>query len=176
MGANKRPKLEALTTSSDRVGEQSVVELVYVMRDETGHIVDRRDPDRPAVFVFGHGQVLPQIETAIEGQTEGFLKLLSLSPSEAFGDYKESLRVLVDAAHLPEQARVGERFQVEDPEGVVRIMTLIEISDGQALLDGNHPLAGKSLEIDLRILSVRPATAEEMATGKPAIEPARVLH
>lgn len=162
--------------SEVRVHKNVVVELVYVMRDETGAIVDRRDPDRPAVFIYGHKQVLPQIETAILNETSGFLKNLKVPSAQAFGDYRDDLRIHVRADDLPKEAQIGQRFKIETPNGDEKVMTFIGLDQGMALLDGNHPLAGKDLEIDLRILNVRLASAEEIETGKAALQPQRILH
>jgi FKBP-type peptidyl-prolyl cis-trans isomerase SlyD len=113
---------------------------------------------RPLVYLHGADDIFPRIEAALEGQATGFSTSLHLEPEEAFGDDDASLLHLVPVKQLPPDIDVGMRFEGvpgQAPDG--RIYTVVDLSDEVAVLDGNHPLAGRALRFEVEVLGVEPA-------------------
>ena len=112
----------------------------------------------------GYGSVFDAIETALDGQSQGFETSVRLEPDEAFGDYDAELIRLLPRDALPESLEEGMTFEgiPGDPEDGL-LYTVTDLTDEVAVLDGNHPLAGMSLRFDLRVVELREATSEEIA-------------
>ena len=63
------------------------------------------------------------------------------------------------------EIQVGMQFQGQSPEGHVNVVTVTEVKDDQVIVDGNHPLAGKTLHFDVTVVEVREASEEELTHG-----------
>src|SRR5574337_555591 len=117
---------------------------------------------------------LPAVETAIAGRTEGFRTQVQLEPKQAFGDYEPAL-VCFEARELfPDEVEPGMQFDGL-PEGAQsagmpreRVYTVTEVYPDHVVLDGNHPLAGIALRLDLTVRAVRAASAAECEAGSVA--------
>ncbi|MFN9479607.1 MAG: peptidylprolyl isomerase [Betaproteobacteria bacterium] len=142
----------------------TLVRLHVKMYDAQGNLLE--ESDAPLVYLHGAQDIFPRIEAALDGQEEGFATSLLLQPEDAFGDDDPALLHLVPVAQLGEGARLGlryDRLPGAAPDG--RMYTLIDLADGMAVLDGNHPLAGRALRFDLRVLGVERADADELAAA-----------
>lgn len=151
---------------SIRVAEGTVVTLVYRLQTESGDILEDRTPENPFRFEFGKGQTLPAIENIIRGKTEGFEASLGVAAKEAYGEYSDELVATVPLTMFPrpEAVSVGMKFTTRGPEGEEITVRVVEVGDDEATVDGNHPLAGIDIEIDLRIVDIS-ATDEETLSG-----------
>ena len=104
----------------------------------------------PVVYVQGQHRLLPALEVALAGMKVGEKKTVTLTPEQAFGSYEQSKKLTVKREQLPPDVKVGSGIKTkEGQEGRV-----LEISDASAVLDFNHPLAGKDLVFDVTILKV----------------------
>jgi FKBP-type peptidyl-prolyl cis-trans isomerase 2 len=103
-----------------------------------------------AVFIQGRHQVLPALEKAVSGMKEGDSKQIELSAEEGFGPYDDKKKKHVPRVELPMGVKEGDIL--EDRAGVP--VTVTELSDTAAVLDYNHPLAGKTLVVQITILKV----------------------
>jgi FKBP-type peptidyl-prolyl cis-trans isomerase SlyD len=113
---------------------------------------------RPLVYLHGADDIFARIEAALEGQETGFSTSLHLEPEEAFGDDDAALLHLVPVKDLPQDVDVGMKFEgVPGRPADGRIYTVIDLSDDVAVLDGNHPLAGRALRFEVEVLGVEPA-------------------
>ena len=90
-------------------------------------------------------------------------------PEDGFGDYDPELVKLESIDKLPPEVAVGMQFEAytnpNDKHGSGVVFTVTDVADGKAVLDGNHPWAGKRLRFECQVLDVRPATAEELEHG-----------
>ena len=111
-------------------------------------------------YVHGYGQLFPKLEQALEGRRAGEALQVQLEPEDAFGEYDAELVRLEKAARYGEGLTVG--MEVEEDERLYRVT---DVAAGSAVLDGNHPLAGIALRFSVVILSVRPATQEELSSA-----------
>lgn len=148
------------------ISDPCVVSLTWTLADAQGQAID--ELNEPLEFFFGGDDLLPKLEEAIAGQEAGFETHLHLEPEHAFGDYNADLVCFEDRALFPEGIEEGMQFDGL-PEGAQTtgmptdaIYTLTEIYPSHVVLDGNHPLAGVALQLQVKVVAVREATEEEL--------------
>lgn len=145
------------------IQKDTVVTLRLKISQANGLLVeDRREP---LAYLQGHGNMLPRIEAALEGQAAGYQTSLQLGPEDAFGLRDENLVQTIAKKDFPPGVKVGGELQGRDDQGQPHVFIVKKIKGDIVHLDGNHPLAGLSLRFDLKVVSVRAATAEELAHG-----------
>ena len=151
-----------------RIETDMVVTITYRLTDKDGRLLEERTPDHPYSYVQGKGQVVGPVERAVEGKTIGFQTELSLTPRESYGEYDPTLVADLPRAHFPmtTPVTVGMKFNTVGPEGQPMIIRVIEEAEEFVTVDGNHPLAGLDLIFELKVLDLRPATAEELESGR----------
>jgi FKBP-type peptidyl-prolyl cis-trans isomerase SlyD len=149
-----------------------VVSLTWRLEDAQGELID--ELKEPMEFFFGGDDLLAKVEEALQGQSEGFEASLFLEPEHAFGDYRSELVFFESADIFPDLVEEGMQFD-GPPEGSVTpdmpkdvIYTVTEVYDTHVVLDGNHPLAGLALNLNLQVVGVREAEPEEIEQGSVA--------
>ena len=148
---------------------QCVVALTWTLKDTLGEVLD--ELDSPVEFLVGGTDLLPRIEQALQGHAKGARLQLSLEPQDAFGDFDERLIFLQPRTLFPQGLEEGMLVEASAlPPGAAampadRIYTVTDIYPDHVVLDGNHPLAGIGLRLDLRVHDVREATADEVGHG-----------
>jgi FKBP-type peptidyl-prolyl cis-trans isomerase SlyD len=149
-----------------QIAAPSVVTLTWILQDAQGQPLD--ELKEPIEFFFGGDDLLAKVEEVLDGQEAGFEATLHLEPEHAFGDYDAAKVCYEDRALFP--ADLSEGMQLEGlPPGARTpnmpadaIYTVTEIYPSHVVLDGNHPLAGMGLRLQLRVHDVREATDEEI--------------
>lgn len=152
------------------ITEQCVVALTWILKDTLGEELDVLD--EPVEFLVGGDDLLPRIEEALQGHSAGASLALHLEPEDAFGDFNDQLLFLEPRALFPAEVEEGMTFDgTALPEGVNPdaprdvLYTVAEIYPEHVVLDGNHPLAGIALRLQLQVQSVREATEDEIGQG-----------
>jgi FKBP-type peptidyl-prolyl cis-trans isomerase 2 len=138
------------------VQEGSVVLMEFTITVPESQLVI---PKNVSQFTPGHHELLPNLEKAITGMKQGEEKRVDLSSDDAFGPYDETKKGIISSESLPPGTQPGTIFTTE--EGVPFVVT--ELSGPVASIDFNHPLAGKHLIIDVKILNVETPTQEGMS-------------
>lgn len=166
----------------DTIVPGALVALQVRLFDAQGHLLEATG--EPLAYVHGERDILPRIEQALDGQAVGYRASLLLEPEDAFGDDDPLLLHVVPLALLGTDSRVG--LQVEGVPGQPsdgRIYTITGIASEVAVLDGNHPLAGRALRFDVEVVDVRMLTAAELAqvrtepvTSLLRVVPAHAVH
>lgn len=153
--------------SDEVVGRHKVVYMRYSVLDETGRVMGQQD--MPVGYVHGAGSGLfEEIEAGLEGHRVGETVEIALGP-EAFGAHDPGLVITQRIDDVPPMFRfVGAEAGLQNERGEVLTFRVVDIADGKVTLDGNHPLAGRPSRCVVTLLSVRPATAEEVRSGFPA--------
>lgn len=149
-----------------------VVSLTWRLEDAQGELID--ELKEPMEFFVGGDDLLAKVEETLIGQSAGFEAALHLEPEQAFGDYHSELVFFEQISVLHDTVEPGMQFE-GPPEGAQTpdmpkdvIYTVTEVYDTHVVLDGNHPLAGLSLNLLLKVLDVRDATEEEIEQGSVA--------
>lgn len=149
-----------------KTARNMVVSFHYTLKDDSGEVLDSSSGREPLSYLHGHGNIIPGLEKALEGTDVGHRSHVTVAPAEAYGETNPDLVFEAPREHFPADLKLeaGTRVYAEGPEGPVSF-TVVRLTDGGAVLDGNHPLAGKQLHFDVEVVEVRPATQEEMAHG-----------
>ena len=146
-----------------------VVTLTWRLEDTQGNLID--ELAEPLEFFYGGEDLLEKVEEALAEQDTGFHAVLHLEPEHAFGDYDPALVFFEASADLPEGMEVGMQFDGPPPGAKTpgmpasAIYTVTEVYPEHVVLDGNHPLAGIALRLDLTVRDVREASEEEIEAG-----------
>ena len=151
------------------ITQPCVVSLTWKLQDTLGNLIDELAD--PVEFFFGGDDLLAKVEEALTDQQTGFATTLHLEPEHAFGDYDSALVFFEARAIFPEAIEVGMQFDGL-PTGAITpgmpaeaVYTVTEVYPGHVVLDGNHPLAGIALRLDLVVRDVRAATEAEIEAG-----------
>ena len=122
---------------------------------EDGSVFASAGENEPLEFTIGEGRIIPGFEQAVVGMNEGDEKTVDVSAEQAYGPHMDDRVVTVHREQLPEdlEPQVGQRLEVRQGEQTVPVV-VTDISEKQVTLDANHPLAGKDLEFDIKVLEV----------------------
>jgi FKBP-type peptidyl-prolyl cis-trans isomerase SlyD len=151
-----------------KITEQCVVALTWTLKDTLGELLD--ELDEPVEFLLGGDDLLEAIESRLQGLGAGDRLALQLEPEQAFGDYMDRLVFLEPRSRFPADVEEGMAFEGLpagcNPDAPAnRLYFVTEIYPEHVVLDGNHPLAGIALRLDLRVHAVREATETEVGEG-----------
>jgi FKBP-type peptidyl-prolyl cis-trans isomerase SlyD len=148
----------------------TLVGLDVKMYDAQDNLIE--ESSDPLVYLHGANDIFPAIERALTGQEPGFETTLQLEPHDAFGDDDPGLLHLVARATLGPHVAIGMR--VEGVPGQARdgrIYTVTDLTDTIAVLDGNHPLAGRALRFVIRVRTVEQASDDDLAQAETPLAP-----
>jgi FKBP-type peptidyl-prolyl cis-trans isomerase SlyD len=149
-----------------KVEKGKVIEIEYTLRLEDGEIADATE-GTPLPYLHGGDDVIEGLQAVLEGREQGEAFSVTLKPEEAFGPYDEELVEEVPRSDVPKDVElvVGQEItaQTEDGEEIPAFVGAIE--DDSVFLDFNHPLAGETLSYEVKVASIREATAEERERG-----------
>jgi FKBP-type peptidyl-prolyl cis-trans isomerase SlyD len=147
------------------ITKDSVVQLHYRVSDAQGLIEDSAKGE-PMLYLHGHQNMLPAIEQALEGKAAGDTLTLVVEPKDAYGERDENAIQSIQVKHLKGAKKWAPGMTaVVDTEHGPRQVKIVKVGMFKAEVDVNHPLAGKTLTFELNVLSVRAASAEEIAHG-----------
>jgi FKBP-type peptidyl-prolyl cis-trans isomerase SlyD len=147
------------------VSAQHVVSIEYTLSDDEGQTIDTSDGREPLSYLHGAGNIVSGLEKALEGQEIGATVEVLVTPEEGYGPIESGLVRNVPLRKLPEgRAQAGQRLRLDTTAGA-RIFTVVSVKGDYARLDGNHPLAGKTLHFKVKVVGVRQPTAEELEHG-----------
>jgi FKBP-type peptidyl-prolyl cis-trans isomerase SlyD len=142
-----------------------VVSLVYELLDADGATIEKADD--PIEYLHGgYRGIFPLVEQALTGKAAGDSCRVRLEPDDAFGDYDAELVHLEPRSKFPPDIKVGMQFEGRGTEsGATLIYTVTDVAEDKVVVDGNHPLAGRTLQFSCTVRAVRAATSEEIAHG-----------
>ncbi|MBI5330635.1 MAG: FKBP-type peptidyl-prolyl cis-trans isomerase [Betaproteobacteria bacterium] len=162
--------------SDEVISHGKVVFITYSVLGEEGQVMGQQD--MPTGYVHGaNSGLFAAVERALEGKREGDSVEAKVPPEEGFGPHDPSLVVEDEIDNVPPTIRyVGAEAELQNDAGETLAFRVVAIGDGKITLDGNPPLAGKTATVAATVVSVRPATAEEMRTGFPAEQGPPALH
>ncbi len=150
-----------------KVGKDKVVLMHYTLKNDAGDVIDSSDGGDPLPFLQGHGNIIPGLESALEGSKVGDKLDVSIKPEKAYGErMKDAIQEIPKSALKGiDEVKVGMQLQSQDQDGNAFLVTVTKIEDDKITVDANHPLAGQTLHFSVSIESVRKAEAEELSHG-----------
>lgn len=151
-----------------QIAQNTVASIDYTLTDDEGHVLDSSEGREPLQYIHGAGQLIPGLESALEGQAPGDTVAVTVEAEEGYGDRDERLIQDVPRSAFQgiDNVEAGMRFQATDSSGRGRMITVQNVEGDTVTVDANHPLAGKSLNFKVEVVDVREATADEIESGQ----------
>ena len=142
-----------------------VVGMHYTLRNEEGEIIDTSEGREPLQFLQGYGNIIPGLESELEGKKLGDALDVVVEPENGYGvRHDQLIQQVPREAFQVDDLQVGMQFQAQTEQGPVPIR-VVAIEGEQVTIDGNHELAGVRLHFAVSIESVREASEEELTHG-----------
>ena len=139
----------------------SSVKIEYTLKDDKGAVLDTNAGKEALAFTQGAQQIIPGLDKALLGMKAGDTKKVTVKPEDAYGPVDPKAEAEVPKDVLPQGAAVvGTRLLARSQDGQPRPVTVKAVKDTTVLLDLNHPLAGKTLFFDVKVVSVEPPAAK----------------
>ena len=137
------------------------VSIEYTLRLEDKSVVDTNVGGEPLTYTQGAQQIISGLESEVEGMAVGETKEVTVPPERGYGVMDAAAFREVDSKHVPEGARVvGAKLQGRDANGQSVYARVAQVKESTVILDFNHPLAGKTLFFEVKVLDIKEAPAE----------------
>ncbi len=148
------------------VQDGQVVSMDYTLRVD-GEVIDSSEGTSPLQFIQGSGNIIPGLEQEIYGMSLGDSKNIIVQPEDGYGTLDPDAFIDVPRPEFPANIpmEIGTEIQVTDEDGTPMNARIDRVDDDNVTLDFNHPLAGKELHFDMKIVALRDATDEENDHG-----------
>ena len=154
--AEAQPKVE---TTNPTIENGATVQLEYTLTDDGGKVLDSNKGGTPLTYTQGQQQIIPGLEKALDGMSEGEERKVTVKPAEAYGEVDPNAITEVPKERIPAEAlTVGGQLVAQGQGGERRVVRIREIKEKTVIIDLNHPLAGKTLLFDVKVLGVQPPT------------------
>ncbi|GGJ74355.1 FKBP-type peptidyl-prolyl cis-trans isomerase [Deinococcus aquiradiocola] len=147
-----------------KIAQDKVVEIEYVLKVD-GEIVDQSEVGDPLVYLHGHNNIIPGLETALEGHEAGDTLSVTVSPEDGYGERDDENVQVLPRADFDDDVEIGASYFAQAEDGSVNPFTVVSVSGDDVTVDFNPPLAGQTLNFDVTVKDVRDATAEELEHG-----------
>ena len=148
-------------------GKQVSLEFTLTLDDKTQ--VQSNVGKEPLVYTHGAHQIVPGLEKNLGGLKVGETKHVEVTPEDGYGPVDPQRTQEVEKDKIPEEARkVGSKLTGRGPNGQMMFAEVKEVKDKTVILDMNHPLAGKKLIFDVKVLKVEDAPKVEVPVTAPA--------
>ena len=156
-----------MTDPELKVADDVVVSMEYTLRLDDGEIFDASD-GQPLAFIQGRGQIIPGLEQELYGMGEGDEKTVVVAAQDGYGEVDPDAFQVITRNQFPTDIELeeGMGFRLRDKDTGQPVEAYIASIRGDNVeLDFNHPLAGEQLFFEVKLVGLRPATAEELAHG-----------
>ena len=150
-----------------QIADNAVVAIDYTLRNDEGEVLHSSEGAQPLVYLHGAGNIIPGLEQALVGKQAGDELKASIEPEDAYGEYSVELVATLNRSMFEgvDELQVGMQFHASAPDGGMQVVTIRDLDGDQVTVDGNHPLAGQRLNFEVKVVSVRAASDEEVAHG-----------
>jgi FKBP-type peptidyl-prolyl cis-trans isomerase SlyD len=150
------------------IAKDRVAGFDYTLAGSDNSVIDSSEHTGPLFYLHGYENIIPGLENALEGKAAGDAFSVRVPASEAYGEWDKNLVIAVSRGLFPPEVEVreGMRFEADTPDGC-RMVTVTKVTETEALVDANHPMAGMDLSFDIHIRSVRESSDEEREHGHP---------
>jgi FKBP-type peptidyl-prolyl cis-trans isomerase SlyD len=148
------------------IREKCVVSFNYKLTGESGDLLDE-SKGNPLTYLHSSGSLIAGLERALEGKTPGDTLHVVLPPEQAYGQVLPQLIQDVPREMFKgvDNLEPGMEFETRGEGDHVMLVRIDQVGDEEVRVNGNHPLAGKTLIFDVEVVDVRQATDEELSHG-----------
>ncbi len=149
-----------------KIEKNKVVSINYTLTDAQGQVLDTSEGREPLSYIHGQGNLIPGLEEALEGKGSGDTLNVTIPPEKGYGERDDSLMQEVPRSQFEfaGDLKEGMQFQAQGSGGI-QIVTVVKVGDESVTVDGNHPLAGATLNFNVDVKEIRDATEEEISHG-----------
>lgn len=148
-----------------KILKDKVVTIHFTVMDCDKDIIDSTQEQEPLAFIHGSGLLLEALENEMTGRQAKEKFELKLTAAEAYGDRQEVLVQAMPISMFKDmEVEPGMQFRATTDDGEHSVI-VVEVTEDNIVVDGNHPLAGIDLTFDVQIIDVRDASEEELAHG-----------
>ena len=148
-----------------KISTDSVVTMHFTVSTEDGTQIDSSRNGEPMVVLQGSHYLIQGLEDALIGKASGDKFELSVAPELAYGERHDALVQAVPKSMFENvEVEPGMQFRATTDDGEQSVI-VIDVTDDEVVIDGNHPLSGLTLNFEVEIMDVRAATADEIAHG-----------
>lgn len=132
------------------------VKIHYTGKLEDDTVFDSSVNREPLQFTIGEGQIIPGFEKAVIGMNPGESKTVKIPSDEAYGPHRPELVAEIERCQFPEDMKleVGKEIKLRQPDGRIVLAKIINMTEAKVTLDANHPLAGKELSFDIKLVDI----------------------
>lgn len=148
------------------ISKDTVVQFHYTLKDDKGELIETTEGKDPMAYLHGHSNIIPGLESAMEGKAVGDTFTVTVEPKDGYGPRQENATQRISLKHLQgaRKWKPGMMAFVETDKGY-RQVTILKVGKFNADVDTNHPLAGQTLVFDVQVADIREATADEKSHG-----------
>jgi len=149
-----------------QIAKDTVATIDYTLTDPKGQVIDSSSGRAPLAYLHGASNIIPGLESALEGKNAGDSVNVTVAPEQGYGPRDPNLVQPVPRSSfqgVPE-IKKGMQFQAQTPGGA-RLVTAVDVDPQNVTVDANHPLAGMDLNFSVKVVDVRQATPEELSHG-----------
>jgi FKBP-type peptidyl-prolyl cis-trans isomerase SlyD len=148
-----------------QIADKKAVAIEFTLKDDKGEVMETSVGRDPLWYMHGIGNLVPGLEKALEGKSAGESIDVTLAPEEGYGARDDKLVRNLPLRRFPgAKVQAGGRYQVQAEDGL-RVVLVTAVNGDYAKVDGNHPLAGRTLHFIVKVVEVRDATADEQKHG-----------
>jgi FKBP-type peptidyl-prolyl cis-trans isomerase SlyD len=155
---------------NDRVVKDGMmVSLDYTLKNPEGKVIETSKGREPLKYIHGQKMMIPGLEKELTGMKVGGEKHVTVKPEDGYGKINPNAVQEFPKEKIPPNAlKVGAVLAARSPEGMVVPMTVKQIKEKTVVMDMNHPMAGKTLVFDVKVIDIQPAPPPPAQPAAPA--------
>lgn len=159
----------AETAKNERsVKDGLMISLEYTLKDTEGKVLETNKGKEPLKYVHGQKMMIPGLERELTGMKVGGEKHVTVKPEDAYGKVNPNAVQEIPKEQIPPNGlKVGAVLAARSPDGAVLPITVREIKEKTVVVDMNHPMAGRTLVFDVKIVAIEPAPATPAKPESP---------
>jgi FKBP-type peptidyl-prolyl cis-trans isomerase SlyD len=148
-----------------KIEKDRVVRFHYTVSEVGQEALESSREREPLAILIGHGNIIPGLESAMDGREAGESFGVDVPAAQAYGEKRDGLSQRVPKKHFGTQRLEPGMQVVLNTNFGPRAVTIQKVGMSVVDIDLNHPMAGKDLHFDVEIVEVREASAEELEHG-----------
>jgi len=147
-----------------KISANKAVSIHYTLTRPGGDIIESSRDGDALTYIHGTEALVPGLEKEMEGKSSGDRVSVSVKPEEGYGLRSDELIQSIPRSifHFDGEIEPGMRFQADTGNGI-ELVTVIQVTEENIIVDANHPMAGETLNFDVDIIAVREASEKEPA-------------
>ena len=150
------------------VSRGDVVSVEYTIRLADERVIESTNGDAPLIYTHGQNEILRGLEAGLDQMELGASKMVMVQPADGYGDIHPEGFFEVQRNRVPVEAqKIGTKLEATAPDGRTVFPYVAEIKSDVVVLDLNHPLAGQTLQFEVRVVDIQRGE-HQLVTGSPA--------